>query len=246
MSEQQLQGLVAVPVDQVHPSPANPRQTLHDIDELAASIRENGLIQPLVVQRVPGKPGVQIVAGHRRHAAVQRLGWAKVPCIVRRDMLPDEELLAMLVENGQRASLDPIEEARALRQLRDAGMSDGEIARKVGRSISTVRGRLSLLLLPPDEQEAVRAGHYSISHATDLIRADRARQRAKDRPESRPVGRPKGAKTKPYFGDTHPLAGAARSRCGGNGHGKGHMKVAGVACGPCWEATIRDAERGAA
>lgn len=238
--EQRLGGLVAVPLEQVHPSPANPRVRLNEIDDLALSIRENGLLQPLVVQRIPGRPGVQIVAGHRRYAAAVKLGWTKVPCIVRRDMLPDEELLAMLVENGQRANLDPIEEARAYKKLKGVGLTDADVARKVGRSINTVRNRLDLLRLSAKEQEQVRAGQYTISHATGLIRADRAREREAANPVARPVGRPKGAKTKPYFGDTHPLAGAARARCGTNGHGKGHIKVAGVACGPCWEATIRD------
>src|SRR5690606_38469734 len=115
--------------------PNNPRENLHGIDELAVSIRENGLIQPITVQRVPGQPGLQIVAGHRRYAAIRRLGWAKVPVVMRRDMLPDEELLAMLVENGQRAGLDPIEEALALDRLRRSGVSKGDIARRVGRSV---------------------------------------------------------------------------------------------------------------
>jgi ParB family chromosome partitioning protein len=238
-AEQQLVGLVAIPVNQIHPSPANPRETLTDIDDLAASIRENGLIQPLVVQRIPGRLGVQIVAGHRRYAAVQRLDWTKVPCIVRRDLLPDEELLAMLVENGQRASLDPIEEARALNRLRQAGMSDAEISRKVGRHVNTIRGRLLLLTLPIEEQEEIRAGVSSVSRGLDLIRAERAREREKANPVARPIGRPKGAKTKPYFGDTHPLAKAVRAAC----DHRGSPKVGGVGCGPCWEQVIRVSER---
>ena len=235
--EQQLAGLAAIPIEQVHPSPTNPRERLTDIDDLAQSIRENGLIQPLVVQRIPGRPGVQIVAGHRRHAAVLQLGWAKVPCVVRRDLLPDEELLAMLVENGQRASLDPIEEARALRRLRQAGMPDAEIARKVGRSISTIRARLLLLNLPPAEQEEVRAGHYSLQHAAGKVRAEREAARRKENPVAKPVGRPRGAKTKPHFGDSHPLAGSVRRSC----DHRGRPKVGGVGCGPCWEAVIRSA-----
>lgn len=117
-----LAGFARVPVADLHPSPNNPRETLRDIDELALSIREVGLVQPIIAQKIPGKPGFQIIAGHRRHAAVIRLGWDDVPTIVRRDMLPDAELLAMLVENGQRAGLDPIEEARALNRLKTGGM----------------------------------------------------------------------------------------------------------------------------
>lgn len=230
-----LGGFAAVPVAQVHPSPENPRERLEDIAELAQSIRENGLIQPIVVQRMPGEPGYRIVAGHRRHAAVQKLGWAKVPCVVRRDMLPDEELLAMLVENGQRAGLDPIEEARALQRLINGGLTIAEVARRVGRSVATVNGRLLLLQLPIGEQEEVRAGHYTLTHATNLVRDVRRADRERQNPVARPVGRPKGATTRPHFGPTHPLAQRVRARC----DHRGTPKVNGVGCGPCWEETIR-------
>lgn len=141
----------------------------------------------------------------------------------------------MLVENGQRADLDPIEEARALKRLKDMGMSPADIGRRVGRHQTWVKGRLELLMLPPDEQEAVRAGHYTLSHATSLVRAERAQQRKRENPIARPVGRPKGAKTKPYFGDEHPLARTVRENC----DHRGTPKVGGVGCGPCWENTIR-------
>lgn len=240
MTTTALTGLAAISLDDLHPSPNNPRERLDEIDEPAVSIREQGLIQPLVVQRIPGQDGYQIVAGHRRHAAVKRLDWSTVPCIIRRDMLPDEELLAMLVENGQRAGLDPIEEARALNRLAQAGNSPAEIARKVGRSPGYVNGRLMLLKLPAAEQEQVRAGHYTLTHATGLVRAGRQAERLRENPVARPVGRPKGAKTKPYFGDAHPLATAARAACSCIGRPK---IVGGVACGPCWDAVIRADER---
>lgn len=240
MSPQQLAGFLAIPVAEIHPSPNNPRKYLDGIEDLAASIRENGLLQPIIVQKIPGEPGYRILAGHRRRAAVMKLGWATAPCIVRRDMLPDEELAAMLVENGQRADLDPIEEARALQKLRDGGMGVPEVARKVGRSVATINARLMLLTLPPEEQEEVRAGHYTLTHATNLVKAVRAEQRRRADPVARPVGRPKGAKTKPYFGDTHPLAGRVRSLCS---H-RGSPKVGGVGCGSCWENVIRADEGG--
>lgn len=236
MSTTPLGGFLAIPVNDIHPSPDNPRDALHDIDGLALSIKARGLIQPLVVQRIPGRSGVRIVAGHRRHAAVQRLGWTAVPCIVRRDMLPDEELLAMLVENGQRAGLDPIEEARALKQLVNSGMKVAEVAQEIGRPGSYVSGRLMLLELPVGEQEEVRAGHFTLTYATNTVRAARKAQREKQSPTQRPVGRPKGATTKPYFGDTHPLAGTVRARC----DHRGTPKVAGTGCGPCWEAVLRE------
>lgn len=239
MSIEHLNGLHAISIDLIKPSPNNPRAHLVDIDDLALSIRENGLIQPIVVQRIPGEPKVQIVAGHRRYAAVRRLGWPKVPCIVRRDMLPDEELLAMLVENGQRAGLDPIEEARAYKRLEDTGLTQLQIATKVGRSVNTISSRLLLLQLPAAEQEEIRAGHINIGRGIALVRDKRRQERQAASPVARPIGRPKGAKTKPYFGDTHPLADTARTRC----NHTGTPKIAGVACGPCIEAVIREDER---
>lgn len=239
MTARALGGLAAIPVEEVHPSPNNPRERLTGITELAASIRETGLVQPLIVQKIPGNDGYQVVAGHRRLAAIKALRHKDVACIIRRDMLPDEELLAMLVENGQRASLDPIEEARALRRLVDAGKTEAEVANGVGRAVGWVKGRLMLLRLPAEEQEALRAGHYTLGHANQLIRDERARQRSQLRPTARPVGRPKGAKTKPYFGDQHPLARTARAHCSC----KAKPKVAGVACGECWESVIRSDER---
>lgn len=234
-----LGGFLAIPIDQVHPSPNNPRQHLYDIPELVLSIQANGLIQPIVVQKI--HDGYQIVAGHRRREACARLGWAKVPCIVRRDLLPDEELVAMLVENGQRSGLDPIEEARALRSLVRGGLTITAAAKRVGKAASHVSNRLMLLELPQAEQEELRAGHYTVTHAQTLVRSAREASRRRQDAEARPVGRPKGVKTKPYFGDTHPLASTVRRIC----DHRGTPKVGGVGCGGCWETAIRaDAQEG--
>lgn len=238
MSDTALTGLASVPVGRLRPSPNNPRISLDGIEELAASIRENGLIQPIVVQRIPDSTSLQIVAGHRRWAAVSMLDWERVPCLIRRELLPDAELVAMLVENGQRAGLDPVEEAMALQRLVDDGTGIADLARRLGHTRSWVGSRLMLLELPAQEQEEVRAGHYSMTYAQGLVRAARSLARQQDSDETverRPVGRPKGAKTKPYFGDSHALARAARARCS---H-RGSPKVGGVACGACWEAAIR-------
>ena len=85
-----LGGFLAIPAGDVHPSPANPRDRLHDIDDLARSIRERGLIQPIIVH--PIDRGYQIVAGHRRYAACRKLGYTTIPCIVRKPMAADQEL----------------------------------------------------------------------------------------------------------------------------------------------------------
>lgn len=234
-----IQGLVMVGLGDLEPSPENPRSRLHDIDELAQSIYELGMVQPIVAQRIPGADKLRIVAGHRRYAAAQRIRMQEVPVVVRREMLPDEELLIMLVENGQRAGLDPIEEARALQRLKSGGLTYAEVGRKIGRSSGYVSSRLILLTLSAEEQEDIRAGFYTVTHAVNLIRRRRIEEHERTNPTVRPVGRPKGAKTKPHFGETHPLATTARTQCTGLGHGTGRVKVGGVACGPCWESAIR-------
>lgn len=236
-----IQGLAMVGLDDLEPSPDNPRTRLHDIDELAQSIYEVGMIQPIVAQRIPGQHKLRIVAGHRRYVAAQRIKMREVPVVLRREMATDDELLAMLVENGQRAGLDPIEEARALKRLKDGGLTEPEICRKIGRSHYYVTSRLVLLSLTVEEQEDIRSGYSTLTHAADLIRRRRLEERERNNPVARPVGRPKGAKTKPYFGDTHPLAASARAICT---HGRGKPKVGKVACGECWELAIRaDAQR---
>lgn len=231
---QALNGLVALPIDQVHPSPNNPRETLTDIEALAQSINEVGLIQPIVVQRIPGVAGYQILAGHRRFAAVQLLRWGKVPCLIRRDMLPDEELLLMLVENGQRAGLDPVEEARALNRLHAAGMTDKEIALKIGRSQPYVSNRLVLLSLPIEEQEQLRNKLLTIGAATEKARVDSGRTKP----------RAKGKKSAQHLSIHHELGSRARARCQRLAHkSRGAASVGGVACGECWESVIRADER---
>lgn len=231
---QPLGGLAAVPVGEIQPSPNNPRENLTGIDELAVSIRENGLIQPIILQRIPGQRKLQILAGHRRFAAVLRLGWPKIPAIIRRDMLPDEELLLMLVENGQRAGLDPIEEARALSRLKSQGLVDKEIGLKIGRSQNYVSGRLALLTLPVEEQEELRAGFGTITGAVIKARTDSGRVR----PGA------KGKKGPAHLATRHPLAVKVASRCRAKGHKRGQgSSVGGVGCGECWESVIRADER---
>jgi ParB family chromosome partitioning protein len=228
-----LEGLVELPMNQVHPSPNNPREHLTDIDGLAASIREAGLIQPIVVQPIDG--GYQVVAGHRRLAALQLLGRLNVECIVRKPLRSDEELLTMLIENGQRAGLDPIEEARALNRLKvQHAITESEVARRVGRSITHVAGRIMLLSLPVDQQEQIRLGLTSMTEAraTARVASGRIRYGA--------IGRPPPG----HLSSGHPLAARAKAACLELRHSRGRgVGVGGIACGQCWEAVIRANER---
>lgn len=223
-------GLMQVRLEEIQPNPDNPRERLTDIAELADSIRENGLIQPLIVRRTTDGR-LELVAGHRRFEAVKRLGWFSVEVIIRKDMPPDDVLAAALVENGQRAGLDPIEEARALLRLKTVGnLSDVALAKKVGRSQPTVSARLALLSLPPDEQEALRAGQTTIGAAVLTARVNSGKVRKK------------GVDRAWHLGPTHALHHLARARCRRLAHKAGRM-IGGVACGLCWESVIRSDER---
>lgn len=229
--------LVVVPVAELIPDPDNPRHDLHEIEDLAASIESMGLLQPIVARRRGGR--LIVVAGHRRLAAVKLLGRETVEVVVTRDLPPQEVLLAMLVENGQRADVDPIEEAHAFQRLVAEGLSQNAIAERIGRSNAHVSMRLSLLTLSKADQEAVRAGQLPIMQAVE-----RARRQAQGIQHG--AGRAR-ANRGWHFGDTHPLATGAATRCAEAGHAKGRRLTGGTACGECWEAEIRlDERKGAA
>ncbi|MCM0622608.1 ParB/RepB/Spo0J family partition protein [Nocardioides bruguierae] len=229
-----LAGYALISPYDLKPSPNNPRAQLTEITALAQSIRENGLIQPIIAQRIDGDDKLQIVAGHRRHAAALRLQLDAVPVIVRKTMLPDSELLTMLVENGQRAGLDPIEEARAIAKLKATGLTDAEIGRRIGRPQNYVSNRRSLLALAVEDQEQLRNGQISIAAATNLARDASG--------TARPNAR--GKKSAQHLSSTHQLATRAQARCRRNKHkSKGAASVGGMACGECWESVIRADER---
>src|SRR6266581_3409769 len=134
------------PVNDLRPNPLNPRGELHvaGLDELADSIRAQGVLQPLLVT-----PGGVVVAGHRRLAAARLAGLSEVPVVVRDlDAVQQQEI--MLVENLQRQDLSAVEEARAYRRLLDDGHTTAQLARRVGVPAARINGRLVLLRL--DEQ----------------------------------------------------------------------------------------------
>lgn len=168
-------GYRTVPVARIAPNPFQPRRefTAGQLAELEASIRENGLLQPLVVR--PAAPGApegadwELVAGERRWRAVRRLGWTEVPVVVRE--MDDRTLLVLaIVENVQRADLSPLEEADGYRRLiDDFGYTQKEVAESVGRERSTVANLLRLLQLPASVQRLVSEGALSMGHARALL-----------------------------------------------------------------------------
>lgn len=165
-------------VDSISPNPFQPRETFDEgtIEELAASIREKGLLQPLVVRRT--EHGLQLIAGERRFRAARRAGLTKVPVIVR-DASDSEALELALIENLQRENLNPIEEARAYQRLAEEfGLSQEDIARRVGKSRSAVTNSIRLLLLPAEIIAQLESGQLSAGHARSLLGLDTAQAQA--------------------------------------------------------------------
>jgi ParB family chromosome partitioning protein len=165
-------GARQTPVEFLRPNPRNPRRRFDDaeLDELAASIRERGLIQPVVVRAVSGAADLyEIVAGERRWRAAQRAGLHAIPVIVIE--AGDREALEIaIVENVQRADLNALEEAAGYAQLGETyGYSHGDIARVVGKSRSHVANTLRLMGLPEHTRALLAGGQISAGHARALL-----------------------------------------------------------------------------
>ena len=164
------QRVLYLPVEYIVPNPNQPRTMFvrDGLEELADSIAEHGILQPLSVREVRGR--YQLISGERRLRAARMAGLATVPCIVV-DASDTESALLALVENLQRRDLDFMEEAVALRRLIiQHGLSQEEAARKVGKSQSAVANKLRLLKLAPDVLETVKQGGLSERHARSLLR----------------------------------------------------------------------------
>lgn len=170
--------LSSVPLDRIRPNRFQPRQDFDEesLAELADSIKQAGLIQPLLVRQVGDS--YEIVAGERRWRAAQRAGLAAVPCVIS-PVTDEESLLMALIENLQRENLNPMEEAEAYARLREQfGLSQEQVAERVGKSRAAVANSLRLLGLPREIQEDVRDGTITAGHARALLGVmDPARQR---------------------------------------------------------------------
>jgi ParB family chromosome partitioning protein len=161
--------VVEIPLAQLKPNPLQPRQQINaeTLEELATSIRTHGVIQPLVVTKVD--EGYQIVTGERRWRAAQLAGLESVPAIIK-ETTPREMLELALVENIQRADLNPLEEASAYQQLMDEfGLTQEEVAAQVGKSRVAVANTVRLLRLPDEIKQALTAGEISEGHARALL-----------------------------------------------------------------------------
>ncbi|MGD8867442.1 MAG: ParB/RepB/Spo0J family partition protein [Gemmatimonadales bacterium] len=162
-----------LPVSELRPNPFQPRGAVdrEALKALVDSIRENGLLQPVVV-RSAEDGAWEIVAGERRFRAVQELGWSDVPVVVQQ--VDDRMMLVLaLIENLQREDLNPLDEARAYRRLVDEfGLTQAQVAERVGRDRSTVTNTLRLLSLPESVQELLSSGAITAGHARALLGLD--------------------------------------------------------------------------
>lgn len=170
----------SIPIDAISPNPRQPRQVIDATDseeaDLAASIQEHGIIQPVLVRpKGPGK--YELIAGERRFRACQRLELAAVPAIVRD--ADEETLLSLaLIENLQRKDLNPIEKAEAIQHLiEDFDLTQEEAAKKVGKQRSSIANLLRLLDLEDEIKQAVSRGTISYGHARALLGVSRKKDR---------------------------------------------------------------------
>jgi len=157
-----------LPLTKLKPAKNQPRKTFDPgaIADLAASIREKGVLQPILVR--PAGEKFEIVAGERRYRAAKEAGLAQVPVIVRE--LDDREVLEVaIIENLQREDLNPVEEAYAFQELMNLGLTQEAVAQSVGKSRSSVANVLRLLQLPEAALEALRNGEISAGHARAIL-----------------------------------------------------------------------------
>ena len=165
------EGLRIVGIEEVHPARSQPRKTFDDdkLEELSTSIRNQGLIQPLVVRNRDGGGGYEIIAGERRWRAAQRAGMHTIPVIVR-EIAPDRAFELAMVENLQREDLNPIEEAEGFdRLIREFGYTQESLAARIGKDRTSVTNALRLLKLPGGVRGLVVSGRLSMGHARAIL-----------------------------------------------------------------------------
>ena len=197
-----------IPIEKITPNPDQPRRDFDqdDLRELADSIREKGIIQPLIVREKPDKSGgYEIVAGERRWRAAQMAQLHEVPAIIR-DYSDAEVLEIAIIENIQRADLNPVEEASGYRQLMETfGHTQEKLAEALGKSRSHIANLLRLLNLPEEVQRYLREGRLTAGHARALVTAEDPAEIAREvirkglsvRETERLVKRPKEDRKKP-------------------------------------------------
>lgn len=220
-----------IPLERIEPSPDNVREELRGLQELAASMRAVGVLQPILVtpSRRPGL--VTIVDGHRRRAAAALAGLATMPGLATKPGSSTDTLVTMLLA-ALHDPLRPTEEAQAMERLRLSGMSVAQIARATCRPRSTVSERLLLARLPKEAQDMIDADELAVRDAVEIARDVRAGQ----------AGTATLRVTRSaWLGPHHRLAPQVRATCTPE-HRQARQFIGGVGCGQCWEQVIRDDE----
>lgn len=169
----QMSSILMVDVDRIEPNPNQPRKQFSQerLNELAASIREKGVIQPILAED-RGDGTFTIVAGERRYRAARLAGLSEIP-VISQDFTDDEKLEIALIENIQREDLNPIDEARAMQSaMKHSGATQEELAKRLGKSRSAIANTLRLLRLDADIQQALSDGTLTAGHARALLAVD--------------------------------------------------------------------------
>ena len=183
VAEDESNNYFSCPIEEIKPNRNQPRKTFSPVklEELAASIREKGIIQPLVVRKKDGR--YELVAGERRWRAAQKAGLRDVPVVIQ-DVSDDVALEMALIENIQREDLNAVEEAEAYHALMERfSFSQEEMAKRVGKERSTVANSLRLLKLPTDLKEDIVEERLSMGHARALLALESPEQMKKAREE---------------------------------------------------------------
>ena len=173
-SEKTESGVTYVDIDDIRPNENQPRKVFNEekLDELASSIKEHGIIQPVVLRKEGA--GYVIVAGERRYRAARKAGLRKIPCVVR-ELSEDQNLLIAIIENMQREDLNPIEEAEGLsRMIEVYGLTQDAVSKSVGKSRPYITNALRLLKLPEEVKELTANGDITAGHARAIAGAGSA------------------------------------------------------------------------
>jgi ParB family chromosome partitioning protein len=181
--EEERGNYFSCPIEDIKPSKSQPRKTFSNekLEELAASIREKGIIQPLVVRKIGDH--FELIAGERRWRASQRAGLREVPVVIQ-DVSDDTAVEMALIENIQREDLNAVEEAEAYHALLEKySLSQEELARRVGKERSTVANSLRLLKLPPEIKRDIVEERLAMGHARALLALDSPEQMKRGREE---------------------------------------------------------------
>ncbi len=176
--EKERKGVLELEVEKIRPNPFQPRGSFNEgkLDELVNSIKEKGVIQPIIVKRA--EDGYELVAGERRLIAAKKLGHLLIPAILTDNLSKQGSLELSIIENVQREDLNPIDQAKGYKRLiEEFALSQDEISKKVGKDRTTISNILRLLNLPEEVQRSVASGQISEGHARTLLGLDSDLQR---------------------------------------------------------------------